>query len=192
MSSLAPPPGLHPEDARFLHQGRVFFLSLGIALALLGVIALGESFFTTIFSVFLLGFLVFFAGVAQVTSAVLSRGGRGFAIHLLAGIIKLIVGVVMIRHLETSAAAITLLIAAVFLVSGAYLVVLAAMERFHGWPYFLGSGVLNLLMGLIIWSSWPESSAWVIGMFVGIDLLYLGVTWIMLALAMPTTPPTTA
>ena len=38
-----------------------------------------------------------------------------------------------------------------FLISGAFLIVVAVKERFHGWTYFLGNGALNILMGLVLW-----------------------------------------
>ena len=35
----------------------------------------------------------------------------------------------------------------------------------------------------MIWREWPESAFWVIGLFVGIDMLFAGWAWVMTALA---------
>jgi uncharacterized membrane protein HdeD (DUF308 family) len=35
----------------------------------------------------------------------------------------------------------------------------------------------------MIWKQWPEASLWVIGLFIGIDLIFTGWTWVMLALS---------
>ena len=45
------------------------------------------------------------------------------------------------------------------------------------------SGFLSFLLGILIWAGWPESSAWVIGLFVAIDLIAGGWALVMLALA---------
>ena len=50
------------------------------------------------------------------------------------------------------------------------------------WGWIFGGGVLNLALGIMIWLQWPFSGFWGIGLFVGIDMLFSGWTWIMLAL----------
>ncbi|MGZ3634159.1 MAG: hypothetical protein ACXWM7_07870 [Parachlamydiaceae bacterium] len=40
-----------------------------------------------------------------------------------------------------------------------------------------------MLLGLLIWAQWPVSGLWIIGLFIGIDLIVLGWMWITLALA---------
>ena len=45
------------------------------------------------------------------------------------------------------------------------------------------SGFIGLALGLLVWSELPESAVWVIGAFVGIDLMVVGWSWLMLALA---------
>jgi uncharacterized membrane protein HdeD (DUF308 family) len=37
-------------------------------------------------------------------------------------------------------------------------------------------------MGFLLLAQWPASGLWVIGLFVGIDLIFRGWTWIRLAL----------
>ena len=50
------------------------------------------------------------------------------------------------------------------------------------------SGVLSLLLGILIWKQWPEASLWVIGLFVGIEVLFTGWTWVMLSLLLKRLP----
>jgi len=35
-----------------------------------------------------------------------------------------------------------------------------------------------VLLGVLIWQGWPETGLWVIGLFVGIDLILIGRTWV--------------
>ena len=64
-------------------------------------------------------------------------------------------------------------------------IVAAALTlRFSGWGWNLLNGLISLLLGVMIFRQWPMSGEWVIGLFVGIDLLFAGFTWIMLALGL--------
>ena len=50
------------------------------------------------------------------------------------------------------------------------------------------TGFVTLIMGILIWRQWPESAAWVIGLFVGIDLVFHGWSWMILGLTVRTFP----
>jgi uncharacterized membrane protein HdeD (DUF308 family) len=55
-----------------------------------------------------------------------------------------------------------------------------AMEH-RGWLPF--NGLISMLPGVLIWHSWPVPRLWVIGLFIGIDVIVGGWTENMLALA---------
>ena len=57
------------------------------------------------------------------------------------------------------------------------------MYKFPHWGWILAGGVINLILGILIWQQWPEAAFWVIGLFVGIDLIFTGWTWVILSLA---------
>jgi len=81
--------------------------------------------------------------------------------------------------------ALTWVIAIVFLALG--IVRLIAGFQFWsagGWLLVL-SGVFGIIAGIIILSGWPESSMWVIGLLLGIDLIFSGVGWLTYAAASP-------
>ena len=60
------------------------------------------------------------------------------------------------------------------------------VEHFDGWGWVLVNGLVTLALGIMIWRRWPEASFWVIGLFVGIDLLFAGWSWVMTAVAVRT------
>jgi len=47
---------------------------------------------------------------------------------------------------------------------------------FPHWGWTLAGGAINLILGILIWQQWPEAALWVIGLFVGIDLIFTGWT----------------
>jgi uncharacterized membrane protein HdeD (DUF308 family) len=137
-------------------------------------------------SVFVFGILLVVAGITEVVHAILVRNWRGFAVHLLAAAMYLLVGVFLLEDPVQAAAVITLILAASFLVGGLLRVVFALVERFTSWSWVVVSGFVDLLLGLMIFNRWPESSLWVVGLFVGIDLLFHGWTSIILGLTVRT------
>jgi uncharacterized membrane protein HdeD (DUF308 family) len=166
------------------------FLALGLGLCVLGICALGSVFITTLATILFIGILLVGGGVVQLATAVLARTGRAFFVHVLVGILYLVLGALMIEQPEKMARGLTLMIAAAFLVGGLFRIVFSlGSEHFPGWAWVLGNGIVTLLMGVLIWREWPESAVWVIGLFVGIDLLSAGATWVLLALALRRTRP---
>ncbi len=52
-----------------------------------------------------------------------------------------------------------------------------------GWVWLLIGGVVTLLLGLMIFSKWPVSGLWVIGLFVAIEMIVNGWSYVAIALA---------
>jgi uncharacterized membrane protein HdeD (DUF308 family) len=64
--------------------------------------------------------------------------------------------------------------------------------RYQNWGWLLLHGVINLLLGVLIWRQWPLSGLWVIGLFVGIDMIFNGWSLVMLSLAAKNLPAASA
>jgi uncharacterized membrane protein HdeD (DUF308 family) len=52
------------------------------------------------------------------------------------------------------------------------------------WGWVVASGLITLLLGIIILIHWPVSSLYVLGIFLGVDLVFAGATWIGLGLGL--------
>jgi uncharacterized membrane protein HdeD (DUF308 family) len=191
MSSPSLPESINPrfEEMLRLRKYWAWLLALGITLVLLGVAAMGAQLVVTLTTVLVFGILLLAGGVVQVVNAVLARGWRVFFLHLMAGVLHLVVGGLMIDRPVRAAEALTLMLAVAFLVGGSLRIVYVLLERFPGSAWVLLNGVVTLLLGVGIWRQWPGSSLWVIGLFVGIDLVFNGWSWVMLAMALKALPP---
>jgi len=161
---------------------------MGIALMFLGVAAIGSSMVATFATVVVFGVLMLLGAIFQVVTALWGRSWRGFFLHLLAGVLYLIAGLFMIDNPVEAALSLTFLIAACLLVGGILRIILSVVERFEGWGWVLLNGVISVVMGVGIWRQWPLSGLWVIGLFVGIEMLFSGLSWVMLGLAARSTP----
>lgn len=160
-----------------------WFLALGLAVLALGVGAIVYTFAATLTTVIAFGILLVVGGVVQVVNAFLARRWRGFFLFALVGVLHLIVGGVMIDHPLRAAEALTAVLAVGFLIAGSARLIFAAANSFDGRGWVLVNGLVVLLMGVSIWRGWPESSLWVIGLFVGIDLVCCGWSWLTIGLA---------
>ena len=74
------------------------------------------------------------------------------------------------------------------MVGGIFKIVAALSYRFGAWGWSLASGIIDLILGVMIWQEWPASALWVIGLFLGINLVFRGINWIALGLALRALP----
>jgi len=170
------------QELQHLREHWLLLLLLGIGLAVVGSVAMMASFIATLATVTFFGTLLLIGAVLELVNAVTCRNWRGFLVYLLAGILYGVVGLIMMNHPLAAAAGLTLMLAAAFMAGGTIRIVVAAVEHFHGWPWVMVSGFISLFLGIFIWRHFPGDAFWVIGLFVGIDLIFLGWSWIFLAL----------
>jgi len=159
-----------------------WYLVLGIALVALGAIAIGSAFLMTIASVFFFGWILLIGGVMEVVHAFWHKRWAGFFLDLLTGILYVVAGWMMITNPQESALLLTLLIAMFLVFQGVFRIVAALAVRYPHWGWVLLDGVVSLLLGVLIWRRWPVSGLWVIGLFVGIEMLLNGWSLVMLGL----------
>lgn len=167
-----------------------WIVGLGIVLVVLGTVALGSAVFVTLATMVFFGWLMVFGGLLQSAHAFVTRRWSGFFIDLLAGLLSLVVGFLIVTHPAATALTITLLIASFLIFSGLFRITIALTIRFHNWMWLLLHGVVNLALGIMIWQQWPLDGLVVIGLFIGIDMIFNGWSLIMLGLAAKTLPPT--
>jgi uncharacterized membrane protein HdeD (DUF308 family) len=174
--------GLHLVGFNELKRNWGWFLALGICLILLGTVALGSSVFFTLASVVLFGWLLLVGGILEAVHAFWRKQWSGFFIDLLTGILYVVVGFMVVANPGATAITLTLLIALFLMFGGVFRIVTAIILTYHHRAWLLLHGVINLLLGIAIWHQWPLSGLWVIGLFIGIDMIFNGWSLVMLAL----------
>jgi uncharacterized membrane protein HdeD (DUF308 family) len=182
MSQAVLVPGAHLDESVLLGRQWWIFFILGLISVFVGLVAISSAFVATLASVTVFGVLLLISGATEVIHAVMVRNLKGFALHLLAAALYLLVGLFMLEDPIQAAVVLTLVLAASFIVAGVLRIIFTLAVRFCGWPWVLVNGLVDLILGIMIWNRWPESSLWVIGLFVGIDLLLHGWSWVVLAL----------
>ena len=164
------------------------FLILGIGWILLGTIALGCTPFVSYVTVAMFGIVMVIGGIAQVVSAFWAGKWSGFLLQILLGILYVIVGFIVMDKPDEAAKGLVLLIGAFLMVGGLVRIVISMSERFPGWGWSLLNGIVALLLGLLIYRRWPLSGDYVIGLFIGIEMVFNGWYWVMLSIGLKRAP----
>lgn len=181
MTTSMKPPSIdrHPE----LETGSGTFLFFGIAMVVLGILALFTSVIFTISTVLLLGSLLIAAGIMESFRLIKAHHHhRNIDLAVFSILLYLVAGVMTVVNPAAGAISLTLIASVFLIVSGVARMWLAAAHRedIH-WGWFFVGGLLNLFLGTIIALGWPVTGLWVIGMFVGIEMLFHGIAWIALS-----------
>lgn len=156
----------------------------GIALVVLGALAIAYSTVTTVVSVIFLGFLLSISGFVIVFDSFKSSWGQWneFFMHLGIGVLYLIAGIILIKGPVAGSITLTLILAVFYIVVG-LLRTISCFTRevtHRGWRLF--SSILTLLLGILILLELPMAGLFIIGLFIGIDLIFTGWIYIMTAL----------
>lgn len=161
-----------------------WFLFLGIILVILGLAAISAAVFTTIVSVMLLGALLLVGGIFVLIDSFKFwwQKWTGFILHALMGILYIIAGIYLIQNPLLASVTLTLLLGIFYAIIGIVRIVESFTFRLIGWKWLLFSGLISLLLGILILTNWPQASLYIIGLFVGIDLLFAGWAYIITSL----------
>jgi len=183
-----PPLSETRSDLAALRGSGVWFILLGIALVLLGFVALGSLVVASLATAVVFGILMLVGGAAETVAAFWARAWSGFFAHLLSGLLSIVVGALFLRAPVDALLVLTLLLACWLLVGGVFRVVVGLTHRFEGRGWMLVAGVVDVILGGMIWLDWPAAAFWVIGLFVGISLIFRGSNWIALGSALRALP----
>jgi uncharacterized membrane protein HdeD (DUF308 family) len=184
--SISDIPALDVQIPRELVQHWGWFLAFGIGVLVLGIAAVVRAFAATVVSMLFFGWLLVLAAGIEVAQAVMVGHWAGFFLHLLAAVLFGITGLLMVIRPVISAEVATVFMAMFFLIGGLFQFVGAAAVALPGWGWQAADGAITLVLGLLVFAQWPASGLWVIGLFVGIDLIFYGCAWIALALGLRT------
>jgi uncharacterized membrane protein HdeD (DUF308 family) len=171
------------EVTRDLAQYWGWFLLFGVVLLALGIAALWRSMTATLASMLFFGWLLLAAAAIEVIQAVMVGHWAGFFQHALAAILYGVLGLIFVLRPLITAEVLTFVMALFFLVGGLFQIVGSAWLGLTGWGWHALDGLITIVLGVLILTNWPASGLWVIGLFLGVDLIFYGLTWIAIALA---------
>jgi uncharacterized membrane protein HdeD (DUF308 family) len=159
-----------------------WFLAFGIILMLLGIVAIVRSVAATVVSMLFFGWLLLIGAGIEIVQLIMVGKWAGQFQHVLAAVLLAVVGALMVWRPLVTAEILTLLMGAFFLVSGLFQLIEPFWIGLPGWGWHVIDGLITVILGVLVLAQWPVSGLWVIGLFIGIELIFYGIAWIALAL----------
>ena len=173
---------LTPEKIReTIAESSGWFIGLGFILVLLGIAAIALPGAATLAVEQFIGWILVFGGIAQVIHSFATGNWSGVLLGILLGCLYLVAGGLLVFYPMEGALTLTLILAAFLIAEGIFKIMMgmrAQGVKGAGWLVF--SGAMAILLGGLIWFKWPSDADWVIGLLVGIDVIFAG--WTLVAL----------
>ncbi len=170
---------------RALHDHWGWFLAEGIVLTVLGLGAMILPSFAGVVATIVLGWLLLMAGLVGLIATFKTRQAPGFALSLLSALLALFVGAVLVWNPLSGVVTLTYVLTAYFVIDGFLMIFLAIDHRRQlsgRWQWVLINGIVDLILAAIIIAGMPGTLVWVLGLLIGIDMLFGGGSLIAMAL----------
>lgn len=122
-------------------------------------------------------------GIFQVIRALSMINMPGFSLWFFIGVLQMVIGYFLVADPTKGVMTLTLLLTLFFAMEGMVKIYLAFMMRplaHWGWVFF--SGLTALLLAIIVWAGWPGTASWVLGLLLGINMIFLG--WSLLSISL--------
>ena len=167
-----------PSEAELRNRWK-WFVGFGVVLVILGAIALWNVVDATLVTTIFIGWLLVLGGIVQIIGAFATSGSMGARVLMgLVGIPYAIVGINIVADPLQGAVALTIVIAIVLIVEGIIRLFAAFNEATPQRGLVAVLAVINILLGLWLWSGIPTTGV-AIGFFVGLQLLFAGILLIV-------------
>ncbi len=158
----------------------------GICFLLLGLLGLFAPVIMTFAVELLVGTLFLAGGLIQGWRALTTPKLPGFWPSIWSAILYIIVGCLLLFYPMKGVLTLTFLLTVFFFAEGFVEIVFSTTVRpMANWGWVLLSGLVTILLGVLIWTGWPGTSLWVIGLLVGINLIFYGASRLFLAKSYP-------
>jgi uncharacterized membrane protein HdeD (DUF308 family) len=177
---------LQADFARSLHERWSLFLTEGILLVILGLLAFLLPPLATLGITIVIGWLFLLSGIMGLITTFGARQAPGFWWSLVSAILAIGAGVILLARPVTGAVSLTLVLIAFFIVEGVASIMYALDHKQRSsqrWGWMLLSGIIDLILAAMIFAGLPGTAAWALGLLVGINMIFGGSALIAMALA---------
>jgi uncharacterized membrane protein HdeD (DUF308 family) len=171
----------------------VLLLIAGIIALLGGILALFNPLAATLTAVMLTGWVLLIVGVIEIVGVFSATGWGARLLSLVLGVLTVLLGLYILGNPIISAVVLTWIVGIFFLATGATKVILSFGLRGTGyfWAVML-SGIVSIVLGVMVLSNFPYSSASILGILLAVELISTGVANIALSLRLRETGPVKA
>lgn len=176
---------LYGQNTETLKRNWGWLLGFGLLLLILGCIGLSMVIGLTLVSMYFFAALLFISGISHFVDVFKHRDWQGAIWQAIIAILYLLGAGVVFYDPFLASTLITALLAGVLIVIGITRIIMAmSLSESRSWGWLLLAGIAAITLGILILMQWPISGLWVIGMFIAIDMIINGWTYIFIALSL--------
>ncbi len=169
---------------RAAHDHWVLFLVEGVVLVVLGATAIVIPVIATLAATVVLGWLFLVSGIMGLVSTFWMRQAPGFWWALISAVLGIVVGALLLASPLRGAVTLTIVLVAFFIIEGVASIMFALEHKRQlsgRWGWMLVSGIVDLVLGAMIFAGLPSTAAWAIGLLVGINMVFGGTALVAMA-----------
>jgi uncharacterized membrane protein HdeD (DUF308 family) len=177
--------------ARSVRDHWLLYLIEGIALLVLGILAVAMPGIASLAATVLFGWILLLAGVVVLIAALRRRHAPGFWWSLFSGAIAIVAGLLLLFRPLQGVLTLTVVLIAFLLAQGVISILYAVEHRKQQsgrWGWILASGIVDLLLGVLLLMGFPGTAVWALGLLLAIKLIFGG--WSLIAMALHARPKT--
>ena len=171
----------------------VLFLSEGILLVVLGILALLAPVMASVAATVFFGWILFLSGLLGLISTIRARRAPGVWWSLVSALIGMAAGVLLLGWPVLGALSLTAVLIA-FLFAEGIVSILYALEHRNAlsgrWGWMLASGIIDVTLAVLLILGLPGTALWALGLILGINLIFGG--WALIFMALHARPTSTA
>ena len=161
----------------------IWFLIAGICLTIIGLVALSMPVVVSFGTELLIGSMLLVGGLIQLYHAFKERKINGFWFSAITSVLIIAMGGFMLAYPLVGMVTMTALITTYLIVVGIVKTIYGfQLKPLTGWGWMVFSGIVSFVLGIMLFYRLPVSALYILGLFVGVDLLIYGISEIGLAL----------
>lgn len=172
-----------------LKENRGLIIFEGILFIILGILAIALPVASTVAAELFIGWLLIIGGVVQGYRTFKNKPENGFYPSLFGSLLNIGLGLLLLIFPVAGIISLALLLIFFFILQGIAKIVLAfQLKPRTNWGWIVFSGILSILMAILIIWGWPGTAFWVLGLLIGINMLFFGTALLMFGIAIPKLP----
>ncbi|MBE9169231.1 HdeD family acid-resistance protein [Pleurocapsales cyanobacterium LEGE 06147] len=167
-----------------IRKNTIWLIVLSIVLIVLGLVAIVMPLVASVIFTLVLGWILLIGGIVRIVKSFQSRRIRSVWLNLVIGILYAIAGLLILVNPWAGTLTLTAILGTLFIVEGIFAIIMAFRVR-PGGQYFwliLLDGIVTLILGILVWNQFPFSALWLIGLYVGISILFSGMSLLVITL----------
>jgi uncharacterized membrane protein HdeD (DUF308 family) len=179
-------PDINAAIRKSIREHWRMFLIEGIILLILGMAAIALPPIAGLATALVLGWLFLLGGIVGLIATFGQKNAPGFWWALLSATVSAAAGIILLWNPVKGAETLTFVLIAFFLIDGILIIAMAIEHRRElsgRWEWMALGGVMDLILAAIIIAGLPGTLAWALGLLVGIDRVFGGISLIAMAMS---------